>query len=223
VNCSKPADPVQVQQVAAYWDRMASVYEAAMKNARGYYRQIIALAGTRVKATDALVDIAAGTGAVSMALALLVREVWAGNLAPGMVEIMRREARRLQLDNVQVTMENAQALSYPDGRFDVAVLCAALHLLPNPVRTMNEVRRVLKPGGLLITTAFLSGHSLMSRLGNALMQLNGYRDRQRWNDRGFMEFIEKQGFRVVEKKLIPVFPIPVQYVAALAPETEEIY
>lgn len=105
----------------------------------------------------------------------------------------------------------------------MAVLCAALHLLPNPVRTMNEVRRVLKPGGLLITTAFLSGHSLMSRLGNALMQLNGYRDRQRWNDRGFMEFIEKQGFRVVEKKLIPVFPIPVQYVAALAPETEEIY
>jgi hypothetical protein len=38
-----------------------------------------------------------------------------------------------------------------------------------------------------------------------------------------MEFIEKQGFRVVEKKLIPVFPIPVQYVAALAPETEEIH
>ena len=189
----------QARQMADYWDRKAGVYEAAMRNARGYYRQIIALAGAHVKATDAVVDVAAGTGAVSLALAPFVREVHAGDLAPAMVDIMRREVERLHLPNVQIGTEDAQALSYPDNRFDVAICCAALHLLPDPVQAMAEIRRVLKPGGLLITTAFLARHSQMSRLGNALMQLNGYRDRQRWNGPGFVAFIKGQGFSVMEQ------------------------
>lgn len=45
---------------------------------------------------------------------------------------------------------DAQALPFPDGTFDVVYSWGVLHHAPNPRRAIEEVRRVLKPGGLFI-------------------------------------------------------------------------
>src|SRR6201985_1701413 len=49
--------------------------------------------------------------------------------------------------NVLVSVEDGQALPFPDGSFD-AVLCnLGLMFFPDPVRGLAEFRRVLRPGG----------------------------------------------------------------------------
>src|ERR1700748_1885558 len=49
--------------------------------------------------------------------------------------------------NVLVSVEDGQALPFPDGSFD-AVLCnLGLMFFPDPVRGLSEFRRVLRPAG----------------------------------------------------------------------------
>ncbi len=46
-------------------------------------------------------------------------------------------------------LATADALPYRDGAFDTAVMTWTLCSLPDPGRALGEVRRVLKPGGML--------------------------------------------------------------------------
>jgi SAM-dependent methyltransferase len=58
---------------------------------------------------------------------------------------------------------------YEDASFDVVLYCEIIeHLLMNPVHTLTEIRRVLKPGGLLVVTT-----PNVARLGNVLAMADG--------------------------------------------------
>jgi SAM-dependent methyltransferase len=55
-------------------------------------------------------------------------------------------------DGVDVVVEDPARLPFADGEFDTASIVAALNHIPNRADTLHEVRRVLKPGGLLLVT-----------------------------------------------------------------------
>jgi SAM-dependent methyltransferase len=59
----------------------------------------------------------------------------------------KARARLGNAPNVAVSVEDGQALTFPDESFD-AVLCnLGLMFFPDPVRGLSEFRRVLRPGG----------------------------------------------------------------------------
>jgi phosphatidylethanolamine/phosphatidyl-N-methylethanolamine N-methyltransferase len=68
------------------------------------------------------------------------------DLTPAMLQRLRRRAQRLALE-VDARVMDATALEFPDGSFDVVLLHLILALVPDPVRCMREVERVLRPGG----------------------------------------------------------------------------
>jgi SAM-dependent methyltransferase len=58
---------------------------------------------------------------------------------------------------------------YDDASFDVVLYCEIIeHLLMNPVHTLKEIRRVMRPGGLLVVTT-----PNVARLGNVLAMADG--------------------------------------------------
>lgn len=58
---------------------------------------------------------------------------------------------------------------YEDSSFEVVLYCEIIeHLLMNPVHTLKEIHRVLKPGGLAIVTT-----PNVNRLGNVVAQVDG--------------------------------------------------
>jgi SAM-dependent methyltransferase len=61
-----------------------------------------------------------------------------------------RRAQTLSISNIIPTRGDAQALPYPDGRFDAAYLVATLGEVPDKERALHELGRVLKPGGRLV-------------------------------------------------------------------------
>lgn len=199
---------------AAYWDRRAVLYDKVVGEGRGFHADLITRIRKALSAEDTVVEIACGTGVVACAVASKVKAVFASDISPGMLEIATLRARRQGLDNVRFALESVYALSYPDSCCDAVIICAALHLLERPEKAMAEIRRILKPGGLLLTSSYLAGQSLMSRLGNTMMSMGSYRDRQKWNTEAFLRFLQDQGFGVKDRCRYPVFPIPLQYAAA---------
>jgi ubiquinone/menaquinone biosynthesis C-methylase UbiE len=67
-----------------------------------------------------------------------------------MLEHTMRRAQTLSISNIIPTRGDAQALPYPDGRFDAAYLVATLGEVPDKERALHELGRVLKPGGRLL-------------------------------------------------------------------------
>jgi SAM-dependent methyltransferase len=59
-------------------------------------------------------------------------------------------ARRHYGNRIEIRQMDAQALSFPDRSFDVVVHFEAIYYLPRPEQFASEVRRLLRPGGVLV-------------------------------------------------------------------------
>jgi len=107
-----------------------------------------------VKAVDAgpgdrVLDIAAGTGTSSAAIAQRGAEVVALDFSKGMVEVGRE--RHPELEFVE---GNAESLPFADDTFDAVTISFGLRNVNRPKVALAEMNRVLKPGGRLVVCEF---------------------------------------------------------------------
>ena len=93
-------------------------------------------------------EAACGPGVVTRALAPRVQHVHGVDLTPRMVELAREQAAHLP--NVSFEVGDATALSHPDGAFDGAVARFTIHHGALPQRLVDELARVVKPGGAVV-------------------------------------------------------------------------
>jgi ubiquinone/menaquinone biosynthesis C-methylase UbiE len=94
-----------------------------------------------------VLDLACGPGTLSYRLARDVApegEVVGIDLAPGMIELARREAPPGL--PVRFELMDVEDLAFPDASFDAAVCGHGLQFVPDLLRALTEARRVVKPG-----------------------------------------------------------------------------
>jgi SAM-dependent methyltransferase len=101
---------------------------------------------------DDVLEVGPGPGLTTDVLRQRVPRLTAVEIDPGLAEAL---AGRLAGSNVSVLLGDGTDLPLPDGRFSAATLFTMLHHVPSAVlqdRLLAEVRRVLRPGGLVIGT-----------------------------------------------------------------------
>jgi SAM-dependent methyltransferase len=96
------------------------------------------------------VEVACGPGLISRAMAPRVGSVQGLDLTPAMVDKARAEAVAAGVDNVSFEVGDATALDLAADSFDGAITRFSLHHIPAPARVLEEMRRVVKPGGLVV-------------------------------------------------------------------------
>jgi SAM-dependent methyltransferase len=102
------------------------------------------------------VEIACGPGLIARAMAPRVGSVLGLDLTPAMVEKARAEAAAAGVENVSFGLGDATALDVPDDTFDGAITRFSLHHIPAPVRVLEEMRRVVRPGGWVVVSDFVT-------------------------------------------------------------------
>jgi ubiquinone/menaquinone biosynthesis C-methylase UbiE len=93
-----------------------------------------------------LLDLGCGAGENSVYFAQRGADCVASDYSPGMVNV----ALKLAASNgvkVEGKVINAMAIDYPDHSFDIVYAANLLHHIPDPMVTIREIHRVLKPGG----------------------------------------------------------------------------
>ena len=90
-------------------------------------------------------------------------------LSPAMLEIARRRARELGRD-ADLRVGDAQALDFPDDRFDSVVCTLSLCTIPDDRAAVSEVRRVLRPGGRFLLLEHVRSPVLPARVVERLLE-----------------------------------------------------
>ncbi|SET52768.1 demethylmenaquinone methyltransferase [Paenibacillus sp. NFR01] len=106
-----------------------------------------------MKRGDTAVDLCCGTCDWSIALAEEsgTGQIMGLDFSAGMLEVGRRkvEARGLA-QQITLVQGNAMALPFGDNSFDYATIGFGLRNVPDPVQVLNEMKRVVKPGGMVV-------------------------------------------------------------------------
>ncbi len=100
-----------------------------------------------------ILDVASGPGEPALSVARALKgtgRVIGTDLAEGMVAEAQRRARSEGLQNVEFRMMDAEALEFPDGSFDRVTCRLGLMLFPHPQKALQEMQRVLVPGGKVV-------------------------------------------------------------------------
>lgn len=151
--------------VAVNWDeRVESWDEVAASPAFGRLAQLVIEAAAPV-ATDHVLDLGAGTGLLSLALAPRVERVVAVDLSEPMLEKLDDNARAREVKNVSLLPADLRSIPLPDESITLAVSNYAFHHLDDAGKelALAEVRRVLAPGGRLVVCDMMFGLSLAAR------------------------------------------------------------
>ena len=96
---------------------------------------------------EVVLDVATGTGNTALALAPHVSRVTGLDLTPEMLNQARRVAAERGVANVEWVLGDAEELPFPDASFDLWICRAATHHFRHLERSLEEARRVLRPGG----------------------------------------------------------------------------
>lgn len=118
---------------------------------RRWKRRLIALAG--VSSGDRVLDVACGTGDLLFAAAPRAQQAVGLDVTLGMLQIARAKAQASRRRTVFVTGDMI-ALPFADGRFTVVTTGYGLRNVPDLSQAVSEIRRVLQPGGRLLSLDF---------------------------------------------------------------------
>lgn len=100
------------------------------------------------------------------------------DLSADMLEVARRKVASLTGRRIELQVMNAEQLDFPDATFDCVTVPYVLSVTPDPDRFVSEIRRVCKPGGIIIIVNHFSGSRfwwLLEKLVQPLADRIGFR------------------------------------------------
>lgn len=143
------------KEIVAYWDRRAPSYtDVIEKNLEGPWEKVwadylIARFPAGTPSEMRVLDVGTGPGFYAMILASRGCRVTAVDFSEKMLAEAKHNAGTLA-ESIDFRQMDAQALSFPDGSFDVVVTRNLTWNLQDPVGAYREWGRVLRPGGVLL-------------------------------------------------------------------------
>jgi demethylmenaquinone methyltransferase/2-methoxy-6-polyprenyl-1,4-benzoquinol methylase len=132
----------------------------------GHWRREAAAAAAPGRVGLAL-DVATGTGDVGFELLERADRVVGVDLTPAMLEKADDKARtRGAGDRFQLAVADGLRLPFADGTFDCATNAFALRNFADPALALSEMRRVVRPGGRVVSLELTRPRSSMLRLAH---------------------------------------------------------
>lgn len=189
-----------------FWQRFAKLYTTIMKKNEKTFEEICNILESYITKKSNILELACGTGQISFLVADKVESYIATDFSENMIqEANKRKTKNPTKAHFQIA--DATNLQFQEKSFDVVIISNALHIMPNPELALKEIRRVLKPDGIIFAPTFVY-EKRYSKLLIWCMEKVGFRIFNKWKLSDFTAFIEAQDFSVIDSKLLKALPWP---------------
>jgi ubiquinone/menaquinone biosynthesis C-methylase UbiE len=140
------APPEAWDDIAKGYDRYVAPQEVDLAHE--------ALGFVELEPGERFLDVAAGTGGLSLPAARLGAHVLATDWSAAMIERFEERVRVEGLSQAKGRVMDCHALDLPDDSFDVTGSQFGVMLVPDQPRALSEMVRVTKPGGRVLVIAY---------------------------------------------------------------------
>ena len=188
-----------------FWDRNAGRYDRFMRKDQAAYDEMYALIRPLVRHKTVL-ELATGTGLIAKHIVNAAAHIEATDASPEMIAEAKRDTRSAKL---RFSVQDMFRLPYADQSFDVVIVSNALHIVPQPEKALQEIKRVLKDDGTLIAPTFThAGNSFSGKVRAFFMKLAGFPLHSRWTSEEYLRFLRQNGWTVRKSAVLKAsFPL----------------
>ncbi len=187
-----------------FWQRYAPIYWLFVRNAGKAYDEIAEKIGKHINKDSKILELACGSGQFTFRLAKKCASWTATDFSENMLKEAKYAYVKVgqSIESLYFERQDARDLSYKNECFDAVMIANALHIMPEPEKALEEIKRVLKQGGLLFAPTYMyrEGSGFLIRSG--FLKLFGFKAYMNLHGKEFSEFIEKQGFQILECDII---------------------
>lgn len=199
-----------------FWDAHAGRYDRSMLLLGGPMPRAIERTADATRSLPKVLEVAAGTGLVTVALARAAEHVTATDYSSAMVVELERRIQAERLSNVTCAQADLYALPFPERSFDAVVAANVLHLVPDLPRALASLCAILKPGGKLIAPTYCHDQTPVSWLASRLLAITGFPGHRRFTAATLLDALTTAGLTVEDHEVIDAF-IPITWVEARTP------
>lgn len=143
-----------------FWDRHAKGYAKRPVADEAAYRRKLQVTRAYFRPDMELMELGCGTGSTAIVHAPHVKHIRALDVSAKMLEIARRKAAAAGIENIAFEQAAIDDFSAPDESFDMVLGLSILHLVEDKEAVIAKVHRLLKPGGLFVSSTVCLGETM---------------------------------------------------------------
>ena len=188
-----------------FWGKNAGRYDRFMRKDRAAYDEMYELIRPIVRHKTVL-ELASGTGLIAKHIVNAAAHIEATDASPEMIAEAKRNNRSAKL---HFSVQDMFRLPYADKSFDAVIVSNALHIVPQPEKALQEIKRVLKDDGVLIAPTFTHAeNSFTGKVKAFFMKLAGFPLHSRWTSEEYLRFLRQNGWTVRKSAVLKAsFPL----------------
>jgi len=195
-----------------FWDRFAKYYDSFIdKVFRKTYKTILENIDSDLNISYNVLEVGTGTGIIPFSIYSKVSSIVATDISPEMVRIANRKLKRLKIENIDFQVQDSYNLTFPDSSFDIVIASNLLHLLYEPEKPINELKRVMKDTGIFIAPTLCVGENTKSKvIATIIASLSGIKVVNKWSYKDFINMLTNNGLAIykalrIEDKLLTAY------------------
>jgi len=143
-----------------FWDRIADRYSKRPVADEAAYQKKLQVTRERFRPDMNVLEFGCGTGSTAIAHAPYVKHIQAIDISSKMIEIAQGKAEAGAVENVTFEQSTIDELSVSDQTLDAVLGLSILHLLDNKEEVIAKVHKMLKPGGVFVTSTACIGDTM---------------------------------------------------------------
>ncbi|MEM1309333.1 MAG: class I SAM-dependent methyltransferase [Cyanobacteria bacterium P01_D01_bin.71] len=164
-----------MSQSTKFWDKIAEKYSRQPIADEAAYQQKLDVTRSYFRPDMEALEIACGTGSTAILQAPYVKHLRAIDFSANMIAIAQAKADAQQINNVTFEQAAIEDLDIPEQSLDAVLGFSILHLLRDKEAAIAQVYRMLKPGGIFVTsTACLGDHMSWFKIIGPIGRLLGF-------------------------------------------------
>ena len=145
---------------AKFWDKIAERYSKHPIADEAAYQKKLQVTQENFKPNSSVLEFGCGTGSTTIIHASYVKHIRAIDVSSEMIKIAQGKADAQNINNVTFEQLTIEELTVADETFDVVLGLNILHLLENKKEVIAKVHKMLKPGGVFVTSTVCLGDTM---------------------------------------------------------------